>query len=382
MLARAGWNLAVIEKASFPRRKVCGDFVSAPALSILAGISLQREFHAMAGPEVRRVALFEDNNVIEAPMPQAQGIPFGRAVGREHLDLLLLDSAARAGAQLWQPWQAISLEYREGLWQCRLGNQREMKEIRSRLAIVATGAPRQPAGEIAPRGHERDLLGFKAYYRGCSLPSDVMALLVFPGGYGGMVNSSDGLVSLSCCLERRILNDIRSPGQKAGDAVGQHIVSFCQPAREILSRADLDGHWHAIGPVRPGIRKAYADRIYFVGSTAGEPHPIVAEGIGMAIQSSWLLCNRLIASGPDLNDTRAQAEAGQACQAEWSAAFAFRIRAAALFAELALNPVAVSLARPVMRTFPGLLNLGAVFSGKSRVCEPATRRQGSFLPLE
>jgi hypothetical protein len=102
----------------------------------------------------------------------------------------------------------------------------------------------------------------------------------------------------------------------------------------------------------------------------------------MAIQSSWLLCNRLIASGPDLNDTRALDEAGQAFQAEWSAAFAFRIRAAALFAELALTPLAVALARPVMRTFPGLLNLGAVFSGKSRVCEPAIGRQGSFLPLE
>jgi flavin-dependent dehydrogenase len=382
MLARAGLNLAVVEKSPFPRRKVCGDFVSAPALSIVAELGLQREFHAMAGPEVRKVALFEGKNVIEAPMPRAKGIPFGKAMGREHLDQLLLDSAARAGARLWQPWQTISLEHRDGVWQCLLRNQRETKEIRAPLAIVATGPPRHSGGENVSRGHERDLLGFKAYYRGCSLPSDVMALLVFPGGYGGMVNSSDGLVSLSCCLERRILSQIRPERQRAGDAVGQHILSSCEAVREMLARADLDGHWHAVGPVRPGIRKAHADNLYFVGSAAGEPHPIVAEGIGMAIQSSWLLCSRLIASGLDLENTKAKNEVGRAFQAEWSAAFALRIRAAALFAELALNPATVAVARPVMKIFPGLLGLGAIFSGKSKICEPVGVLQGSFLPLE
>jgi flavin-dependent dehydrogenase len=381
MLARAGCDVAVVEKASFPRRKVCGDFVSAPALSILAGLGLEREFRAMAGPEVRRVALCENGNVIEAPMPRARGAPFGRAMGREHLDLLLLDSAARAGGQLWQPWQAIGLNYEHGLWRCRIAHEREMKEIRAGLVIVATGPIRRSEAENARRGHQKDLLGFKAYYRGCSLPSEVMTLLVFPGGYGGMVNSSDGLVSLSCCLERGMLSRIRSQRQRAGEAVGDHILRSCQAVREMLSRSEIDGQWQAVGPVRPGIRRACADKICFVGSAAGEPHPIVAEGIGMAIQSSWLLCNRLIASGPDLKDTVLR-EAQQEFQAEWSAAFAFRIGAAALFAGLALNPTAVALIRPLMKTFPGLLSLGASLSGKSRLCEPLMGLQGSFLPLE
>src|SRR5262245_14089568 len=35
LLARAGWSVALIEKAEFPRRKVCGEFISATSLPLL-----------------------------------------------------------------------------------------------------------------------------------------------------------------------------------------------------------------------------------------------------------------------------------------------------------------------------------------------------------
>src|SRR5258706_10413187 len=35
LLARAGWSVAVVERAGFPRRKVCGEFLSAASLPLL-----------------------------------------------------------------------------------------------------------------------------------------------------------------------------------------------------------------------------------------------------------------------------------------------------------------------------------------------------------
>src|SRR5688500_17861156 len=35
MLAKAGWRVAIVERSSFPRRKVCGDFISATTLMLL-----------------------------------------------------------------------------------------------------------------------------------------------------------------------------------------------------------------------------------------------------------------------------------------------------------------------------------------------------------
>src|SRR6188474_677841 len=63
LLARAGRSVAVLEKSAFPRRKVCGEYVAAPAASFLRslGLSLDAEIH--------RIALWAGERVIEAPLP-------------------------------------------------------------------------------------------------------------------------------------------------------------------------------------------------------------------------------------------------------------------------------------------------------------------------
>src|SRR5680860_1549609 len=70
MLARAGWNVVIVEKSTFPRRKVCGEFISATSLPILFQTGLGENFQEHAGPEVRRVGLFARDTVLEAPMPK------------------------------------------------------------------------------------------------------------------------------------------------------------------------------------------------------------------------------------------------------------------------------------------------------------------------
>jgi len=58
LLARAGWSVGLVEKASFPRPKVCGEFLSATNLPLLRHLGLAESFLELAGPDVRRVGLF------------------------------------------------------------------------------------------------------------------------------------------------------------------------------------------------------------------------------------------------------------------------------------------------------------------------------------
>jgi flavin-dependent dehydrogenase len=101
-----------------------------------------------------------------------------------------------------------------------------------------------------------------------------------------------------------------------------------------------------------------------IGNCAGEAHPIVAEGISMAMQSAALLCRLLIPRRDDAVAGRT-AEIGNRYAAAWDRLFAPRIRASSLFATLAMSPVAASLALPLMKGFPGLLTMGAQLSGKT-----------------
>jgi flavin-dependent dehydrogenase len=211
-----------------------------------------------------------------------------------------------------------------------------------------------------------DLLGFKAHFLGAGLTADLMPLIVFPGGYGGMVWSDHGRLSLSCCIRRDALARARETYDNAGaaEALHRHILASCRGVREAIGSAKLDGHWLAAGPIRPGIRAGYQDGIFRVGNIAGESHPIIAEGITMAIQSGWLLASALAATDP--RDAAARERAGADYGRAWRRHFALRLHAATTFAAIALSPAGRAGMRAVIRLVPPVLTLGAALSGKTR----------------
>ena len=119
-------------------------------------------------------------------------------------------------------------------------------------------------------------------------------------------------------------------GGSAADAVHAHIMASCPAVAAALATALLDDEWLAAGPIRPGMRDVYADDIFRVGNLAGESHPIIAEGISMALQSGWMLARELGESrkwGPC-----ERAAAGQRYSVAWKKQFSTRIRVASLLA--------------------------------------------------
>ena len=372
LLCRAGWSVAVVEKAAFPRRKVCGEFMSATNAPLFAALGLSEAIATRSGPEVRRVGLFVRDATLAAAMPRAAASSsgWGRALGREILDQLLLDRAVAAGAVAWQPWRAIRLSREGEIQVCTIARQGEERELRAPIVVAAHGSwEKGSLPTQTTRAHRpHDLLGFKAHFRNGRLPADLMPLLAFPGGYGGMVNSDSGRLSLTCCIRRDQLEAARAQGghERAADAVLDHVASSCRGVAAALEGATRDDAWLSAGPLDPGIRPHSADGVFRVGNVAGEAHPIVAEGISMAIQSGWLLAHRLAKGGEDAKAGHGLETVGRLYAADWARHFAPRIRAAAVFARLAMHPAGASLALPILRRVPTLLTFGAALSGKAR----------------
>ncbi len=363
LLARAGWTVALVEKHIFPRRKVCGEFISATNLPLLKELGIADYYLSHGGPPVERVGLFANNTIITATMPHLDNAPskWGRALGREHLDSLLLDQARLAGAQIWQPWSATQFQKQDNFYTCTLTQKEKTEIISGKIMIMANGSWEKGLSQSALPPHKpTDFLGFKAHFTQSDLEANLMPLLVFPGGYGGMVHTDNSRITLSCGIMRKTLSHTRKihPGLSAGEAVAHHIISFCQGARHVLNKAQREGQWLSVGPLRPGIRPLYNNGIFFVGNSAGEAHPIVAEGISMALQSAWLLADLLINKQADLN------QVGREYTRKWTAHCASRIRAANLFTQIAIHPRAVAFLLPLFKHFPQLITYGAKLSGK------------------
>jgi menaquinone-9 beta-reductase len=278
LLARAGRSVAVIEKSAFPRRKVCGEYIAAPAASFLRslGVDLDRQ--------MRRIALWAGERVIEAPLPA----PYASTLAREHLDTQLLELAARAGAVVLQPVKALSLTRTDAGFICATS----ASPVEAKTVIAAHGSWEPgplPTQERRAVPRPADLLAFKAHFRNAALSNDAIALAPFPGGYGGVLMLGDGRATYACCLRRDALEGLRRPGLSAGESVFRHALQASAGLREAFAGARRDGAWLASGPLRAGVRAPYRDGIFAVGNAAGEVHPVVGQGIGLAIQSAQLL---------------------------------------------------------------------------------------------
>lgn len=375
LLAQAGWKVAVIEKTPFPRRKVCGEFISETTWPMLRKLGVADELLGIAGPVVRRVGLYAGTAMITTNMsgPATQPAEGGRAVGREQLDTILLARAATCGAHVLQPWTLTGFTSIDDQYHCHVTEKssQQTREMRTLFIIAAHGswesgtlptqAPRRPAKAA-------DLIGFKAHFLNDSLPADLMPLIAFPGGYGGMVHTDGERVSVSCCIRRDQLEICRRrwPHERAGVAVLAHIKAHCKGVADALAPARLDHNWLSAGPLRTGIRSFGGGGIFAVGNAAAEAHPIVAEGISMAIQSACLLCDQLI--GPrDTQLTREVLDSVHvAYETAWRRNFSRRVHVAALYAHLFMRPLGARVATALLRCAPQLLNVGAQWSGKTQ----------------
>src|SRR5262245_16520149 len=146
LLAAAGWSVALVEKKPFPRRKVCGECIAAPNLALLDALGVGAEFAAVAGPPLTRVALYAGDEMLSAELPRLNrgGFAHARALGREQLDTLLVERAARLGVAKWQPATVKAIERRGTNYLCRLNVERNDGELLEAPVLIAAHGSWEP----------------------------------------------------------------------------------------------------------------------------------------------------------------------------------------------------------------------------------------------
>lgn len=387
-LVKAGWKVMLVEQHAYPRRKVCGECVAAGNLALLDELGVGAEFRATAGPELREVGWIDAAATVSAAMPHCARSPYryGRALGRDRLDTQLLVRAQSLGAIVLQPARVRALSGDVGAFEClvaplgrqqRAPNERAgVRRIRAPIVIDAHGSwEREPAvagdqaaiSDPAAARRSSDLFGFKANYLNTALAPGYLPVLALPGGYGGLVVADGGRTTLACCIRRDTLSASRAlmPQAPAGIAVEAFLRRSIPGLGAMLQNAERDGHWLSVGPLQPGIRVDAVNGAFRVGNSAGESHPLIGEGITMALQSSTLLAEILTRRAPTAIDRQSGIAMHRSYAAAWRSRFAPRLRLAALYAQIAMRPALARPARDLLRHWPALLGSAARLAGKA-----------------
>ena len=389
LLANAGWRVVLVEQHSYPRRKVCGECIAAGSLAVLDELGVGGAFRRMAGPELRQVGWMSAAATVVADLPPCTDGPYryGRALGRDHLDGLLLLRARTLGVVVLQPAKVRTVRGAPGRFECEIqaltndategaAGFGTVQTLRAAVVVDAHGSweagPKFAAvGAVgAPRAPRRgsDLFAFKASFHNATLTPGLLPVLALDGGYGGIVVADNGRTTLACCIRRDALQACRAlvPDATAGEAVEAYLRHSCPGVREALNDAQRDGSWLSVGPLQPGIRVGAEHGPFRVGNAAGETHPLIGEGISMALQSATLLANSLTQRPVATIDARRAGELQRRYAAAWRDAFAPRLRLATAYAHVAMRPALAAPTYALLRRWPTLLTEAARLAGKAR----------------
>lgn len=98
-LARAGRDVVLLDKATFPRDKICGDGLTAGALRLLERLGLDPAAVPSWQPVHDVVVSSPSHHEVTFPLPQGQGL-YAVVARRAELDHALLDLARSAGVRV------------------------------------------------------------------------------------------------------------------------------------------------------------------------------------------------------------------------------------------------------------------------------------------
>ena len=253
---RGGAQVRIFEKSSFPRHKVCGEFLSPAILTLLRRAGCDAAFLQLRPAVLRTLQLHFGARVVRHPLPEPS---YG--LSRHQLDLLLLQHAGNQGAQV-------------------------VREHWSAAAPGVTNSLAAGRGSIAPAGDR--LFGFKAHFSGPV--NDAVELHFFQNCYAG-VSAIENNATNVCGLAPE--STLRSFGFHPSD-----LLQCCDSLAERLRPLTRTMDWLVTGPLvfSERLSQPAGQNTYRAGDSLGFIDPFTGSGILNAMLTGEL-AGRAAATG-------------------------------------------------------------------------------------
>jgi flavin-dependent dehydrogenase len=285
LLARAGLDVLLVERRSFPRYKVCGGYLNAHALAALERAGLAGEIEVTGAAPIAAIRIHRARSRATIPLPP------GRSVSRAAFDALLVRSAVAAGV-FFLPETMATIAGKTGdadgdTRRVILQRARRSAEASGRVVVVADGLGHPSLRGSPGLGEQvarRSRLGLGAVLEpgAAKIAPGAIEMVVGRSGYAGLSETGDGRVNIAAAVDAASL---RTPGG-AADAVASLLRGAdLDPDIPAIRRAD----WHGTLPLTRTIARPAGRRLFVLGDAAGYVEPFTGEGMAWALTGAEAL---------------------------------------------------------------------------------------------
>jgi menaquinone-9 beta-reductase len=293
-LAHAGRDVVVVDRATFPRDKCCGDGLTTGALRELEDL----------GVDPRALPSFRQSDAAWVRSPSGRSVRFpmpsrgmyAAVAPRAELDALLREHAAKAGADVRDGWAVDDVAASTESVRVRSSDG---AQIVSRYVVAADGmwSPVRKSLGLHDPGYLGEWHAFRQYAGGVTGRARDELWVLFEEdllpGYAWSFPLVDGRVNVGFGIQRNGRHAVRDMKRLWPDLLARPHV------RELLGPdVELEGT-HKAWPIPARVDRAVlADRrTLFVGDAACATDPMTGEGIGQALLTGRLAGEAIVDAG-------------------------------------------------------------------------------------
>ena len=339
-LSKAGKKVLLIEKNSYPKHKVCGEYISNEVLPYLQFLEVNPfDFGAVKIDDFQISTT--NNKLLSAKLPLG-----GFGISRHQLDFILSEKAKENGVVILQD-SVLNVGFNNDIFTVET---KENNNFRSKIAIGAFGKR-----SLLDVKLQRDFIRKKSPYLGVKIhvkgdfPSDLVALHNFKGGYCGVSKVENNAINL--CY---ITNYSAFKKHKNIDDFQKNIVFKNTFLKDIFK--NTNPIWTkplSISQISFETKNPVENHMIMCGDAAGMIHPLCGNGMSMAIQSAQI-ASKLVLNYIEGNIlTRKELE--NKYISRWKKQFKWRLKVGHFIAMLFRSDKIANVLLQILRRFPFLL---------------------------
>ncbi len=290
-LAAKGYRVTLLDRARFPRDKVCGEFISPAADQLLAEMGVLSAIENASPVRLKGVSIAAyGERPLKVDYPPER--PGGRAMTslslpRRVLDALLIERAREVGVTVLEGHAASDFLIRDGAARGVVGRDDTGARIEmpARLVIDAGGRnclsirrfglrekTRGQGAKLALAAHWQGLWGLEPY---CYMH-------VHPPGYTGIAPTGKGEANVVLVVQA---DDLK--GARPKDFY-EKAVNGCPARKTLLEGARPGEDVRVVDSLAYSVKPPPVDRLLQVGDAMGFMDPFTGEGIYLSLRSARL----------------------------------------------------------------------------------------------
>ncbi len=280
LLARRGLAVLLVDKAPFPRPKVCGGCLNRAALAALEAAGLGLIPRRLGAPPLTRLRLYSGRR--HAPVALAEGT----GVSRQALDAALVAAAQEAGVTFADHTLAHAGRPEGGGRTVRLTQGREQGQARARVVVAGSGLGPLPADDAEalpaiPVPKARIGAGALAPAAPAQVEPGEILMVHGPGGYVGLVRVEKGQLNVGAALEPSFVKTAGGTGEAAAALVAGAGLPLAPLLRSL--------RWRGTPPLTFRRRGLAREHLFVLGDAGGYVEPFTGEGMAWALAGALAL---------------------------------------------------------------------------------------------